>query len=55
MDNPSHMTPLSQCWRLDCPPPNEERGKKRADIVKSQLHKFDVLTREHKVGMVTDR
>lgn len=51
MDHPGHMTPLSQCWKLDCPPPNEEKGKKRLELIKTQLHKFDVLTREHKVSL----
>ena len=49
MENPSHMTPLSQCWRLDRPPPDEAKGKKRAELVKTQLHKFDAIVKEHKV------
>ena len=49
MESPSHMTPLSQCWRLDCPPPDEAKGRKRAEVVKVQLHKFDTITKESKV------
>ena len=49
MEHPSHMTPLSQCWRLDCPPPDETKGKKRAEMFKTQLHKFDAIVKEHKV------
>lgn len=50
MESPSYMTPLSQCWKLDCPPPNEAKGKKRVEMVKTQLHKFDYITKQHKVS-----
>ena len=50
MESPSHMTLLSQCWKLDCPPPNEAKGKKRVDMLRTQLHKFDNMTKQHKVS-----
>ena len=50
MESPSHMTPLSQCWRLDRPHPDEAKGKKRAEMIKTQLHKFDAITKEHRVS-----
>jgi glycerol-3-phosphate cytidylyltransferase-like family protein len=49
MEHPSHMTPLSQCWKLNRPPPDETKGKKRTELFKTQLHKFDTITKEHKV------
>ena len=52
MESPSHMTPLSQCWKLDCPPPDEAKGKKRAELNKIQLHKFETITKEHKVTAI---
>ena len=52
MENPSHMTPLSQCWRLDHPPPDEAKGKKRTEMFKTQLHKFDAIIKEHKVHIM---
>ena len=50
MESPSYMTPLSQCWKLDCPPPNEAKGRKRVDMLKTQLQKFDHITKQHKVS-----
>lgn len=49
MENPSHMTPLSQCWRYDHPTPDEATGRKRAELFKTRLHKFDTIVKEHKV------
>lgn len=49
MESPSYMTPLSQCWKLDRPTPDECKGKKRADTVKSQFHKYDTITKDYKV------
>ena len=49
MENPSHMTPLSQCWKLDRPSPDEATGRKRAELFKTQLHKFDTIVKEYKV------
>lgn len=50
MESPSYMTPLSQCWKLDCPPPNEPKGKMRVDMLKTQLQKFDHITKQYKVS-----
>ena len=49
MEQPSHMIPLSQCWKLNHPPPDEAKGKKRTELFKTQLHKFDAIVKEHKV------
>lgn len=49
MEHPSHMIPLSQCWKLNRPPPDEAKGKKRTEMFKTQLHKFDAIVKEHKV------
>ena len=49
MEHSSHMIPLSQCWKLDRPPPDEAKGKKRTELFKTQLHKFDAIVKEHKV------